>query len=165
MGLDLSINIKARKKDSSDYCEVDLAYWRKAWSLRDELLKLFTSNEKDIITSNEDLEIEVPISYLEKVIKFLSDLIPDRNNICFTNSMWTDGQTRLTTIQNLENLCKWDSFINLFEQGKIIDITLVDLFGSKNSIAFDCGTGAESLDELLLNFNDYEWTLVLYNSY
>lgn len=176
MGLDLMIYLRAKEKNGFSY-NIEIAYWRKFWSLRDELLKLFTSKKEDIISQYEDITTEVPISYLYDTILLLSDKIPHKEDICFDNSVWDTAEARLITIDNLKELCAWESALDILANGDAdyrseenFRYTFEELINLDQGISsegdgYDDFRKDKKVVDLLMNFDNYTWTLELENSY
>ena len=177
MGLDLTIYLKAKDEETNLNYNIEIAYWRKCWSLRDELLKLFTSKKEDIISQYEDITTEVPISYLHDTILLLSNKIPHEEDVCFDDSLWDTAEARLITIDNLKELCAWESVLDILTNGDVDyrseenfrntfeELINLDQGISSEGDVFDELRKDKKVVDLLINFDNYTWTLVLENSY
>lgn len=177
MGLDLTIYLRAKNKETNANYDIEIAYWRKCWSLRDELLKLFTFKKEDIISQYEDIITEVPMLYLPDIIFLLSEKIPYEEDVCFDNSVWNSAEARLITIDNLKNLCAWESALDIlvnsdadYRSEENFRCSFEELINLDQSISSESDVLMNSekikkVVDLLMNFDNYTWTLVLENSY
>lgn len=172
MGLDLSIELLIKEKKSGAIVGMEeLAYWRKHWGLRDELLKLFTSNKDDILYADVDIETRVPLSYLPAAIELICDKIKDYargDATMFSNSIWDAEQTVQQTIEELKRLCIANDCLIAKET-----MTKEELLLYMDSIGIDISepvyywmnNSEFTIEDIVKNIEDYEFCLVLINSY
>lgn len=160
MGLDFGIKVKFKNKKTGESMIFEMAYWRKFWTLRDEVLHLFGKSTDEFLTiiKPEDLR---------KIIKLLAEAITDRDNEMFRDSLWGKNEGRRITARQITRLCFWDS---LFEslpyikedeihREQIIDDLEIDIE------CYEYDTSNEDLKHVLMSIEDYDVTIEIYNSY
>lgn len=159
MGLDFSIRVEFKNKKTGESMTFEIAYWRKFWALRNEVLHLFDRNTDEFLTiiKPEDLA---------KIINLLAEAITDRDSEIH-DSVWGRNMGRRITARQIERLCFWDS---LFEslpyikedkarREEIIDDLEVDIE------CYEYDTSNEDLKHILMSIEDYDITIEIYNSY
>lgn len=160
MGLDFSIEVEFKNKKTGESMTFEMAYWRKFWTLRNEVLHLFGKDADEFLTiiKPEDLR---------KIIKLLAEAIADRDSEIFHDSIWSGNVGRRITVRQIERLCLWDS---LFEsllwikedetsRKQIIDDLEIDIE------RFDYEPSSAELEYVLTFIEDYDFTIKIYNSY
>ncbi len=160
MGLDFSIEVDFKNKKTGESLTFEMAYWRKFWTLRDEVLRLFDQSTDEYLTiiKPEDLR---------KIIKLLADAITDRDSEIFHDSIWGGNVGRRITVHQIERLCFWDS---LFEsllwikedeahREQIIDDLEIDIE------RYEYDASSEDLEHVLMSIEDYDFTIRIENSY
>lgn len=160
MGLDFSIEVEFKNKKTGESMTFEMAYWRKFWTLRNEVLHLFGKDADEFLTiiKPEDLR---------KIIKLLAEAIADRDSEIFHDSIWGGNVGRRITARQIERLCLWDS---LFEsllwikedetsRKQIIDDLEIDIE------RFDYEPSSAELEYVLTFIEDYDFTIKIYNSY
>lgn len=160
MGLDFSIEVEFKNKKTGESMTFEIAYWRKFWTLRNEVLHLFGKDADEFLTiiKPEDLR---------KIIKLLTEAIADRDSEIFHDSIWGGNVGRRITARQIERLCFWDS---LFEsllwikedktsRKQIIDDLEIDIEH------YEYDTSNEDLKQVLTSIEDYDITIKIYNSY
>ena len=160
MGLDFSIEVEFKNKKTGESEIFEIAYWRKFWTLRDEVLRLFGKSTDEYLTiiKPEDLR---------KIIKLLAEAIADRDNEVFHDSIWGGNVGRRITAHQIERLCFWDS---LFESLLWIK---EDETSSRKQVIDDLeidesyfyGGSSEPLEYMLMHIEDYDFIIKIYNSY
>lgn len=176
MGLDYEIDIKLkRKKDNEIVANFEIAYWRKCWTLRTNTMQVAMANVEDIISYNEDWRVEVKPEVLGDIIETLSAAVADRNDEMFTDSIWGAHSARQITIRQLSRLCAWDNLFARFE-----DILTYDNIEDREHY-LDSGVIADvisdiedegdypdtkfNLYDVLMNLEEYEFSIEIINSY
>lgn len=160
MGLDFSIEVEFKNKKTGESMAFEIAYWRKFWTLRNEVLHLFGKDADEFLTiiKPEDLR---------KIIKLLTEAIADRDSEIFHDSIRGGNVGRRITARQIERLCLWDS---LFEsllwikedktsRKQIIDDLEIDIE------RFDYEPSSAELEYVLTFIEDYDFTIKIYNSY
>ena len=100
MGLDYEMRIKLkRRKDNEVVANFEIAYWRKCWTLRTKTMQVAMANEDNVISYDEDSQLEVKPEALEDIIEILSAAVADRNDEMFTDSIWGAHSARQITIR------------------------------------------------------------------
>ena len=161
MGLDFGIEVKFKNKKTGESITFEIAYWRKFWTLRDEVLRLFGKSTDEYLTiiKPEDLR---------KIIKLLAEAIVDRDNEMFHDSVWGGNRGRRITAYQIERLCFWDSlFESLLWIKEDKDETrrkqTIDDLEIDERYFYD--ESSEELEYILMNIEDYDITIEIYNSY
>ena len=176
MGLDYEISVKLkRRKDNEVIANFEIAYWRKCWTLRTKTMEVAMANEENVISYNEDWQLEVKPEALEDIIETLSAAVADRNDELFTDSIWGAHSARQITIRQLSRLCAWDNLFARFE-----DILAYENIEDRERY-LDSGVIADvirdiedegdypdtkfNLHDVLMTLEEYEFSIEIINSY
>lgn len=178
MGLDYSIEVGIRdRRTNSDVAEIEIGYWRKCYSLRSETMLVALKDEDKVLRRDSDYFIETTIDVLEDIIKFLSAAIPDEDNDIFTQSIWGGIVARMITVKQLERMIPWHSlflrFPDIIDDDKetrklrLEELEDIDIL---KYIEYDMtktgnGSGTIDLKGILMDIENYQFTLRIYNSY
>ena len=177
MGLDYSIEVGIRdRRTNNEVAEIEIGYWRKCYSLRSETMLVALKDEDKVLRRDDDYFIETAVDVLEDIIKLLSAAIPDEDNDIFTQSIWGGIVARMITVKQLERMIPWHSLFLRFPD--IIDddketrkLRLEELEDDiLKYIEYDmteAGVGRETIDlkDILMDIENYQFTLRIYNSY
>lgn len=111
MGLENSIYLTIRDKETHivQY-EVSVAYWRRYFSVRDTLLRLF-KNERYLIEQKSEYLFICSPNILTSVISELMENIGTLDCELWTNSFWEPVISRDRTIRNVANLYALQAWI------------------------------------------------------
>lgn len=176
MGLDFSIEAHFhREKDNEvDDFDIEIAYFRKFWSLRTEIMWYADKNPQDVIETQEDFLVRTKLEVLPRVMEYLLDACKDRTNIIFEDSIWGEVNGRASVLRQLSRMSDWD---NLFV--RFPDILVEDEEHRRdylnNSLIYDavisitqdadCKLSPEEFLDILLHLEDWDISLCFYNSY
>jgi len=174
MGLDYSINVKIkRRKDQEVVADFEIAYWRKCWALRTKTMQAAMANEENVISYNEDWQLEVKPEALEDIIKTLSAAVADRNDELFTDSIWDAHSVRQITIRQLSRLCTWDNLFARFDD--ILSCETIEERAEYLNYCYDIIRDIEdegdfpsdlnNLYDVLMALEEYEFSIEIINSY
>lgn len=176
MGLDYEMSIKLkRRKDNEVVANFEIAYWRKCWTLRTKTMQVAMANEENVISYDEDYQLEVKPEALEDIIEILSAAVADRNDEMFIDSIWGAHSARQITIRQLSTLCAWDNLFARFE-----DILAYENIEDRERY-LDSGVIADvirdiedegdypdtkfNLHDVLMTLEEYEFSIEIINSY
>lgn len=183
MGLDYSINVKIKwRKDQEVVADFEIGYWRKCWALRTKTMQAARANEENVISYDEDWQLEVKPEALEDIIKTLSAAVADRNDEMFIDSIWGAHSARQIILRQLSRLCAWDNLFARFE-----DILAYKNIEDRRSY-LNCGIIADvicdiedeirdiedegdypdtrfNLYDVLMTLEEYEFSIEIINSY
>lgn len=112
IGLDLSIYAKIKDKRTGQIYPVELAYWRKAYGIRRMLVTVaehFKINHPD---NYEDVQIHCNTFALDTIITNFLSALPDYDSDYWTDSIWTQTETRDITLDQLKTLLLFKSWLN-----------------------------------------------------
>ena len=116
MGLDYEMSIKLkRRKDNEEVANFEIAYWYQCWTLCTKTMQAAMANEENVISYDEDWQIEVKPEALGDIIETLSAAVADRDDEMFTDSICGAHSARQITIRQLSRLCAWDNLFARFE--------------------------------------------------
>lgn len=175
MGLDYSINVKIKRRKTGETINtIEIAYWRKFWSLRSETMRIAMSDEDKVIQYDADWLLEVKPEVLEDIIECLTSAVADRNDELHSDSIWGSVTGRQVTLRQLIRLCPWDNLFARFE-----DILAEDMLdGSREAYLNDIDDIFEDikkdpeypvdlidLKEICMTLEEYEFSLEIINSY
>lgn len=162
MGLDYLITLKAKNKNSTDVHELELCYWRKYWSLRDELQYLVRSemNKEYKIYDDfpDDCVTSCTTDILKPLIELLLDLEKDSENQVWHNCIFSSISARVNTLSQINELILVDYFFDSFKEDSCVDVER--LSESLCDYPF--------LEDFLNNkrdFNNYDFSIEFINSY
>ena len=109
MGLDLSIYMKViRKRDKEEMFKTEIAYWRKAYGIRNELYYI-ARNEEYWVNPDEEQGQDYLTTFnsdgLRAMIETISDELSDFDSDCWTSSIWSKIETISITLEQLKTMC------------------------------------------------------------
>lgn len=176
MGLDYEISVKLkRRKDNEVVANFEIAYWRKCWSLRTKTMQAAMANDENIISYNEDWQLEVKPEVLEDIIEILSTAVVDRNDEMFTDSIWGAHSARQITIRQLSRLCVWDnlfacfedilSYENIEDRERYLDSGVIADVIRDIEDESDYPDTKFNLHDVLMTLEEYEFSIEIINSY
>ena len=153
MGLDFSIDLHIKNKKTGDKREIELAYWRKAYGLRDTMMDIASRN---YIRADDDYLIECPTVILESLFEDFGKIFFCHQANEWTDSIWGAARTRAMTLKEFEKLAVVDSLYNddIIDPEEACD-DAANVLGEDYDIFYDTIEHPE----------DYEVTIVFYNSY
>lgn len=176
MGLDYEMSIKLkRRKDNEVVANFEIAYWRKCWTLRTETMRVAMANEENVISYDDDWQLEVKPEALGDIIGTLAAAVADREDEMFTDSIWDAHSARQITIRQLSRLCAWDNLFAQFE-----DILAYENIEDReryldNGVIADVIRDIEdegdypdtkfNLHDVLMTLEEYEFSIEIINSY
>lgn len=175
MGLDFSIHINFKNINTLEEQSVEIAYWRKFFELRSRIMEL-AKNSGTFLREEDDTFIETEIDFIEDIVTFLCNEIPDRQSEVFSDSIWGGACGRQIVIRELERLCLWDTIYSRLND--IRDANDMDYRTSFTFILSELGDIIEDIERdaeykdsdinlvnILEKLEDYEITLQIFNSY
>ena len=113
MGMDCEINAIVRKKNNpKENVRIELAYWRKTYSLRDELVEIASNSPYLISTEAGDVVFNCRPQILIDIITRFAAGLTDDNDYLWKDSIWSPAQTKDITIENMRKLCAFNSYLN-----------------------------------------------------
>ena len=101
MGLDYSIELHIHDKKTGSKREIQLAYWRETYGLRDTMMEIASH---DYIRAEDDYAIECPTRILGDVIRKFRKIFPSRHAREWEDSIWGASRTRAMTFRQFEKL-------------------------------------------------------------
>lgn len=127
MGMDLEINAIVRKRENhKEAIEIDLAYWRKTYGLRDKLVEMAT-NSSDLISADGDVIFECKPTFMTEIIACFTTALPFLNDELWQDSIWSPLETRGVTVDNLNKLLALESYfggeVNLEELQEFLGLS------------------------------------------
>lgn len=175
MGLDLSIELTFYKKTRHSYdiycsdsdiekntlCSIEVAYWRKAWGIRNMLLEIAQLPQYHIYNDLDFMYVCNP-SILPILIKNFLIEYTNKHSDLWENSVFTNDETMNNTAANLEKIRSIITFL--------IDINNVDyLIELVNKFYCNqekmCNHIVSRLREYDRDKNYYDIYIVIINSY
>ena len=118
MGLDFSIRYVMHSFiEGKEVINKEIAYWRKAYGIRDRIVGYAMNNEQDIISSDDDYDFLCHKEIIYDIVTRLVSDICTNNSQLWTNSIWGTITTKHETIINLEKLITLASFFELPLEG------------------------------------------------
>jgi hypothetical protein len=116
MGLDFSIEIRIKDKQTKEVTSIEAAYWRKCYGIRDEVMDAALHSNL-ILKYNEDYYLRVKAEAIEAINDRLIQTLSDKEVL--EHSIWGYTSTRRQTLLNLEDLFEWENFIQEFLSAKV----------------------------------------------
>lgn len=112
MGMDLEINaIIRRRENRKEAVEINLAYWRKTYGLRDKLVEMAT-NSPLLISTDGDVIFECKPLFITEIVACFTTALPFLNDELWQDSIWSRLETRSMTVDNLNKLLALESYIS-----------------------------------------------------
>ena len=112
MGLDLSIGARLKDKKTKEETYIDIAYWRKAYGIRDMLVEVANKYKVEHPENYEDLEIVCHKKALREIISNLSRELGNFDSNYWTNSIFEPAEVRQSTIGNLRRLIAFQDWLD-----------------------------------------------------
>ena len=174
MGLDYDISVKIKRRKTGETIHtIEIAYWRKFWTLRTKTMNVAMANPDKVIKYDADWRLEVKPEVLEDIIECLSTAVADRNDELHSDSIWGSVYGRQITLKQLMRLCPWDNLFARFEDilaEDMLDGSREDYLDDIADILADIREDSEfpeglDLKEILMTLEEYEFTLEIINSY
>jgi hypothetical protein len=109
------------------------------------------------IKSCDDFYFEASPAILTDILQNLSKKINDIEDDCWTDSLWSPDSTRCQTLHQMSYIAGAEGWIRNFE-----DKDLIDYYMDCNN---DGGIDEEVFEKIVNNINDYDFIVVLHNSY
>ena len=116
MGLDFSIEIRIKDKQTKEVTSIEAAYWCKCYGIRDEVMDAALHSNL-ILKYNEDYYLRVKAEAIEAINDRLIQTLSDKEVL--EQSIWGYTSTRRQTLLNLEDLFEWENFIQEFLSAKV----------------------------------------------
>ena len=118
MGLDFSIHYVMHSLiEGKEVINKEIAYWRKAYGIRDRIVGYAMNNEQDIISSDDDYDFICHKEIIHDIVTRLVSELCTNNSQLWTNSVWSMITTKHETLLNLEKLVTLASFFELPLEG------------------------------------------------
>lgn len=146
MGLDFSIDVKLKNKQTGDERNLELAYWRKCYGIRDMIVEVAMNDRVKHKDNFQDVDIVCDPAAIHDINEHLIEELGNLNSSYWTDSIWTTFETREQTLHNLAAMLTFEDWL----YGKC----------ELNDISFE-----ESPTSMLQNVGDYEVYLEIINSY
>lgn len=173
MGLDTSVSLQIfNKKEKTAFAEIDIAYWRKYWSLDGELRWNARKSEywigADSGEAGNDLETTCSPEVLDCWIDYIFSILKDIEATEWSNCLWEAVEAREYTCSQLARLLSAQTITQLgFTEYSL------ELYNdqAKESARLDykdeeAYTLKEpELKKILDNSEDYEWRIIFISSY
>lgn len=113
MGLDYIIDARIKNRETKEVITIDIAYWRKCYSLRDVLQTCIRDkNPSSVKKIREDFYTRCNCWILHGVVQELSHRIGDLDDYAWADSIWGRDSVRALTCVELGKLCVAEEFFN-----------------------------------------------------
>lgn len=156
MGLDYIISARIKNRKTKEVITIDIAYWRKCYSLRDVLQECArTKNPSSVKKIEDDSYTRCRCWVLHGVVEELSRRIADPDDYAWADSIWGRDSVRFSTCVELGKLCVAEAFFNPVNTSEDIIATA--------SRAFDYDE--DVLADIFLNPLKYKISIEFVNSY
>ena len=155
MGLDYSISLCIREKDTKvEKWNIDIAYWRKAWSLSSKFQEIAYSPKYEI-SHNSDWLCFCHQSVLPEIAKVIKDNINNLDSDYWTDSVFPAVSTRHNSIIQLAQIYDAIHWLNNPEDEDAFELMWEDWNNKDLSI----------LESYLKDKDKYEIVVEFDNSY
>lgn len=104
IGLDLSIYAHLKDKKTGVESTIEIAYWRKAYSIRNMLVNVAEKYSVPSPYNYGDIQIYCRTAALDEIIENLIRELTNIDSPYWTDAIWDAEETRETTLTNLNNL-------------------------------------------------------------
>ena len=91
---------------------IELAYWRKTYGIRDELVEIVTRSPYLISTESGDVVFNCRPQIISDITERFSAALTNTHDSIWSNSIWSNIQTRDITLENLRKLFAFESFLS-----------------------------------------------------
>lgn len=113
MGLDYIIDARIKNRETKEVITIDIAYWRKCYSLRDVLQECAREKNPSSVKKIEgDFYTRCKPWVLHGVVDELTRRIGDPDDFAWANSIWSRDSVRYSTCSELGKLCVAEEFFN-----------------------------------------------------
>lgn len=184
MGQELTVKMHFENKVTGEVEHKFLmAYWRKCWSMTDEIFRFIRDTASgDIISEKEQSYILDPM-FIYDFRDFLLEQLANRDSYAFSNSFWGSFVCHQQTVRQLGNINAWIEFFS--NRHEVLD-EIENAAANGEQPCFDgCfdpdaigymlseyeGEGERFKDKekelvyVLYHLNDYRMTIEVFNSY
>lgn len=155
-GLDYTISLRVKNHKEDTIREIELAYWRKCYGIRDCLHSLVEDLGKRV--GDDDYEAVCSTRHFSKIIEVLCKELTNLDSDLWTDSIWSGETIRNMTYDNLKVLTQMQSIFSsplpLQREDKFMDM-VEDSSLSDNIIE----------DMALIDWEHSTFEIVSYNSY
>lgn len=158
MGLDYYIDLIILEKETKAHvASVELAYWRKCYSLRDVIHDDFARDNDYIIETDSDTYVKCEVGVLAPLVDELTELVRRVNDHAWSDSVWNSPTS--VRIQTAKQLGKLIAAQEWFLNKK----------ATPDNIAYDVGPYLEIDEDIVYdvctNPDKYEVFIEFINSY
>ena len=117
MGQELIVTMRFEDKKTGELMhEFLIAYWRKSWSMTDEVFKFIRDTPTKEVFSEDSQSYKLNALFIYDFKKFLLDQLADKNSDAFSNSFWGSFVCYQQTVRQLGNINAWlEFFSNRYE--------------------------------------------------
>lgn len=112
MGLDLSIGARLKNKKTKEETYIDIAYWRKAYGIRNMLVEVANKYKVEHSENYEDIEIICHKKALKEIIFNLTREMGNFESNYWINSIFAPAEVRQSTIENLKRLVAFQDWLD-----------------------------------------------------
>lgn len=113
MGQELNVIMRFEDKRTGELMhEFLMAYWRKGWSMTDEVFKFIRKTSRDIIISKDDQSYKLEPTFIYDFRDFLLEQLANREAYSFSNSFWGSFVCYQQTVYQLGNVSAWIEFFS-----------------------------------------------------
>lgn len=154
IGLDLSIYARLKNKKTGKETVLELAYWRKAYAIRDMLVDVAMNNKIDDEDNCEDVEICCSPQSLYPILTNLISALGETYSSYWVNSCFDIADTRANTLRNIGSLLTFKDWLTGDCDACSMYESCYDVKGSSSSDFTDFETA-----------DDFEVVLEIINSY
>ncbi len=113
MGQELIVTMRFEDKKTGELKhEFLMAYWRKGWSMTDEVFKFIRDTACEGIISEDNQSYKLEPMFIYDFKDFLLKQLADRESYAFSNSFWGSFVCYQQTVRQLGNINAWIEFFS-----------------------------------------------------
>lgn len=151
MGQELIVTMRFEDKRTGELShEFLMAYWRKCWSMTDEVFRFIRNTASEGIISEDDQSFKLEPMFIYDFKDFLLEQLANRESYAFSNSFWGSFVCYQHTVYQLGNINAWiEFFSNRYE-------VLDEVENARASGEQPCFGGCFDIDAIGYMLSEYE---------
>ena len=168
MGQELNVIMRFENKVTGELeHEFLMAYWRKGWSMTEEVFRFIRDTASGDILSEGDQSYILDPLFIYDFNEFLLEQLADREAYAFSNSFWGSFVCYQQTVRQLGNINAWIEFF--FNRHEVLD-ELENAAASGEQPCFDGCFDPDAIGYMLAEYDgerlrdkEKEFVYVLYH--
>jgi len=153
MGQELTVTMQFKNRKTGVKSEFLMAYWRKGWSMTDEIIRFINDTASSEIISEDEQSYILESNFIYSLKDFLYEQLGDTESYSFSNSFWGSYTCYQQTIRQFRNITAWIQFYaNRFN---VLD-EIENATASDEQPCFDGCFDPDALGDMFVEYSESE---------